>query len=133
MRIPFDAGAEREVVACALATPYGRQLAAERLQAEDFYVPRCRRLFLVAKRLEQKDQDERIAAAASMSGEPLVDLERLVDERAVMFDTSGGFANRVLDAARRRHAMEILADAFNAVGEGAELGDVAQLVGAVLA
>lgn len=119
---------------CAVATPHGAELARARLAGDDFYVPAYRRLFAAAVGLNDvDDENERIARAADAAGLEEVEVRALVEERSVMWDSAGSFARRVAEAARRRHAMEALGDAFNALGEGADPEEVRWLLEAALA
>lgn len=131
MQVPFDEEAEEEVIGCALRTPWGAELARARLEPEDFYVPAHQRLFAVAHRItaEQSDVEGRAAQAARLGEVPERVALALLTGGCVMADSGGAYAKRVAAAARRRRAMEALAEAYNAIGEGEPVEAALEVVG----
>ncbi len=79
--IPHDPGAEKVVAACAVATLAGAELAADRVDASDFYDPALGRVFTAAVALigitEAADRVTRVAARAGVAE---AEVWRLVDE-----------------------------------------------------
>jgi replicative DNA helicase len=126
LETPWDEWAERAVAACAVASRRGADLAAERLTVDAFWSPRLRRLFEAALTVDRSlDQEGRIMAVVEATGVPECEVRALVEDRPVMWDTSGGFAARVADAARRRAVMTLCARVYNELGRGARLAEVA--------
>ena len=122
--VPSDRYAEEVVVGCAVATVHGAALAVERLTPEDFYVPAMGRLLVAAADItEVVLEPDRIAACASRAEVPAEQVAALVAGRAVMWDSSGSFARRVLDAARRRRTMHICEVAYRRIAEGGSVED----------
>lgn len=138
MRVPYDEIAEEEVVGVVVGSRHGAGLVLDRgIGAEDFYKPLHRSLFTAVEYAtsqlsEVTDDDERARIAAEVAGAELEEVVGLVRRRCVQWDEAGTFCRRVQAASRSRAAMRALADAFNALGEGAELEDVRPLVEAVL-
>lgn len=130
IEIPTDNWAEAAVVACAVASRRGAQLAAGRLKASDVWQPRLRAIFRAAVTLDdlpgvsEDDLAERQRRVSEMTGVPLQDIVRLVEERPVRTDATGSFARRVLDASRRRALMQNCARIYNELGHGATLDDI---------
>ncbi len=140
LTVPADLCAERVVAGCTLLHPLGAQRAAAMLSPADFYFPQCRRLFEAALQLHDVgpfDQGPvpwlpssarvRAIAAAVMADEPFMVAEQLMAESPVMTRPEP-WAAKVAAAAERRRAMRLLADAFNALGEGGDLEDVAAAI-----
>lgn len=123
--IPHDAWAAEAVTACAVASPRGAALARARIEPDDLWDPRLIRIYRAALAVECVEPDERISAVAAATAIPLADIERMVDDRPVMWDTSGAFARRVVDAARRRAVMTYAASLYNKIGSGARLDELA--------
>ena len=128
LEVPHDAWSEAAVVGCAIASLYGATLAKGRIEAQDIWDPRLRRMFEAALKVELSGQDERIEAVAAEIGIPAVEIARVVDDRPAQWDSSGGFAARVLDAAKRRAVMQHAAELHNALGRGARLEEIAPQV-----
>lgn len=122
---PYEAEAEATVVPCAIATPRGCELAKSRLKPSDFWNPKYRALLEAALSLEVTDQEDRKAAVASATGVSVSEITAMLNDRAVMWDKSGSFARRVLDASRRRRAMTAAARIYNGLGSGARLDEIA--------
>lgn len=119
LAVPADYGAEVVVVACAVATVHGAALATERLSPGDFWFPAHGRLLAAAAAIGGVlPEAERIAACAATTGLAAAEVGALVDGRNVMWDLSGSFARRVLDAARRRRIMHVCEAAYRRLGEG---------------
>lgn len=117
--VPADRYAEEVVVGCAVATVHGAALAAERLTAEDFYWPAHGRLLTATAAIPAVvPEPDRIAACAIRAGLKVDEVAALVAGRGVMWDLSGSYARRVLDAARRRRLMHICEAAYRRIGEG---------------
>lgn len=131
LTVPQDPEAEATVAGCAIATRRGARLAA-RVPADAFYDGRLRNLFEAAVALDVADLDGRVTAVATRCGRSPRGVWRTVDDRPVMFDETGSYAARVVDAARRRTAMGAALAAFNALGEGGTLADVAPLLAGAL-
>lgn len=128
MQVPYNEVAEEEVIGCAVATRHGAELAAERLDVDDFYKPAHRRLFASAYELPDGDEEDRLALAAAEAVVDQAEVRQICRARCAMFDTAGTFAQRVSSAADRRRTMKTLAEAFNALGSGAELDEVRPLL-----
>jgi replicative DNA helicase len=123
--VPYDEEAEEVVVGCAIASEHGAALASGRLAADDFYTPRLRRLFEAATDLIGVESEaDRIAFAAARAGVPEEDVRLLVRTRPVMHDSSGSFACRVREAARRRGVMLAATDALERLRRGEPLAEV---------
>ena len=123
--IPFDPDAEFEVTGNAVRTPVGYAIAAAVMSADDLYTPRYRRLFEACADLADVgggwDSSDRIRLAAEAADVPEAEVRRLVDDGSRFHDVYGEFASRVADAARRRRAMAAAAEAYNAIGAGADV------------
>jgi replicative DNA helicase len=129
LEVPADAWAEGAVVGCAVASIRGADLASARIEASDIWDPRLRRIYEAALDLDPSlNEEARICAVMAATGLPESDICRLVDGRPVQWDTAGGFARRVIDAARRRALMGLASDIYNSLGAGARLDEVARLV-----
>ena len=100
--------AERVVVACAIASPHGAQLAAVRVTPAMFRDARYRALFTAAVACPLVDPDDRIHDVAHTTGQHHLEVARIVDDRPVMWDTSGGYADRVAAAHERRNQATVL-------------------------
>jgi len=125
LEVPSDPWAEAAITGCAIASIRGADLAQRRLRADDLWDPRLRRMFVAAVELEQIGEEDRIPAVADATSIPEAEVARLVNDRPVMWDLSGGFARRVRDAASRRAAMGAAARVYNAIAAGARLEEVA--------
>ncbi len=71
---------------------------------------------------------------ASIADEAMVDeadVWAMIRERAVIHDTSGSYARRVLDASRRRQMMAVALDVYNALGEGGALAEAVAVLDSV--
>lgn len=122
--IPSDRAAEAIIVGCAVATVHGAALAGERLAATDFYWPAHGHLFLAAVDLTDVDiEQDRIAVCAARAELDEAVVTALVRSRSVMFDTTGSYARRVVEAARRRRLMSICEVAYRRIGEGGTVED----------
>jgi replicative DNA helicase len=109
-----------------IASPRGAALAKGRVAAGDFYELRLRQIYDAASGIDHiTNEDARVTAVASATGIPESALRELVDDRPCHADTSGGLARRVKDASARREALRLCALAYNAIGSGASLSDVA--------
>lgn len=133
-RVPYDEVAEEEVIGVVIGSPYGAGLIVGRgLVVDDFYKPTHARLFAVIDELKGIDtDDDRAERASELAAVPRTEVNELVHRRCVAWDESGCFSRRVQAAARLRAAMTAFADAFNALGAGAELDEVRPFVEAVL-
>lgn len=130
LAVPTDEWAERAVTACAVATRRGCDLARARVRPGDMWDPKLRRIYQAALTLEPLlDQEERVRAVALASESSMDELTQLIEDRPVEWDTNGGFARRVIDAARRRALMEVCAHTYNALGTGSRLEDIEEMVG----
>lgn len=117
--VPCDRYAEEVIVGCAVATTHGAALAVNRLAPTDFYWPAYGRLLVAAGAVtEVVSEPDRIVACATRSGLKVAEVSALVAGRAVMWDLSGSFARRVLDAARRRRVMHVCEAAYRRLAEG---------------
>lgn len=125
--IPYDEQAEFEVAGCVVRTPVGHAIAARVVTADDFYTPRYRRLFAACADLADVgggwDSSDRIRLAAEAADVPEAEVRALVVDGSRLHDVYGEFAHRVADAARRRRAMAAAAEAFNAIGGGADVAE----------
>jgi hypothetical protein len=127
--VPLDPRAEDDLAGCAAATCRGARLALGRVHPADLYDPRAAQVLaralsaaVVAAELAAPPgdaQDARLAALAAAAGVDPSWLKRVVDERAVMFDTAGAIARRVKDAAVRRRLMAAAAKLHNAASTAA--------------
>lgn len=126
MRVPYDEIAEEEVVGVVVGSRHGAGLILDRgITVEDFYKPLHRSLFATVEHLaELVDDDERARIAAEKAGADLEEVVALVRNRCVQWDEAGTFCRRVQHAARRRDAMQACSDAYNALGEGADVDEV---------
>jgi replicative DNA helicase len=116
--VPIDREAERQVVACAVASSAGARLAAERLSEEEFYDRTLARAFEVAVQLDGIDEHERrIALVVELAGVNRAMLVELVAERSTMVDAAGRSARRVRDTARRRRVMALAAELYNSAAD----------------
>jgi hypothetical protein len=116
--VPADRTAEEVVVGCAAATIHGAALAGERLSAGDFYWPRHGRLFAAALEVHASAEEDRVRLCAAGADMPETAVAALLQRRPVMWDTTGYYARRVSDAARRRRLMHICEAAYRRIGEG---------------
>lgn len=122
MRVPYDEIAEEEVVGVVVGSRHGAGLVVSRgITAEDFYKPLHAALFATVEQMgDLTDDDERAARAADLAEVDIDEVHRLVRWRCVQWDEAGTFCRRVKQASRARAMMQALADAYNALGEGAE-------------
>lgn len=134
MRVPYDEVAEEEVVGVVVGSAYGAELVVGRgIRPDDFYKPTHARLFATVEHLGGIiDDDERAEIAAELAAVDLDEVLELVHRRCVAWDESGSFSRRVQKAARARAAMQALADAYNALGDGMDPDEVKSLVEAAL-
>lgn len=129
LTVPEDPWAETTVVGCAVASRRGAELARARIEAEDIWNSRLRRLYEAALELDQvSDHDQRIESVANLTGIPAEEIFALVDDRPCMVDASGAFAKRVLDASLRRAVMTHCARVYNELAAGARLEEIAPMV-----
>lgn len=117
--VPADRYAEQVVIGCAVSTVHGAALAVDRLAPTDFYWPAHGRLLAAAGAITTVVAEaDRIAASAGRAGVPEAQVAALVASRCVMWDTSGSFARRVIEAARRRRLMCICEATYRRIAEG---------------
>ena len=123
--VPADRYAEEVVIGCAVATTHGAALAVDRLAPTDFYWPAHGRLLAAAGVITAVvPESDRIAACATRAGLKVAEVAALVAGRSVMFDLSGSYARRVLDAARRRRVMHVCEVAYRRIAEGDAVDEV---------
>lgn len=113
----------------------GYELVADLLTIEDFYEDRHQRIWAAAAGLTDVpalvgdtsvgEFNVRVGIVAEAANVSPSYVQSLVDATPVMAN-SRPWALRVVAATRRRRAMLALADAYNALGDGAELKDVAE-------
>lgn len=146
LAVPADFSAERAVAGAALLHRLGARRAAAVLSGADFYYPQCRRLFEAALQLDDigsftdgspvawrpSSARVRAVAAAVMADVPFVVAEQLTTETPAMASPEP-WAAEVVAAAERRRAMRALADAYNLLGEGGDLDEVASVLNKVAA
>lgn len=134
LAVPHDREAETTVVACAAASRTGARLASERVNPDDIWDPKLARIYRAALKvgddepLNGTDEDgltARLQRIAATAGVPIAELRALVADRPVMWDTAGGYARRVTDAARRRNVMTVCARVYNELAGGSRIDDVA--------
>lgn len=117
-----DIEAELIVAGCVVASPRGAELAAERVTADHFTRPHLRDLFDAAgdlpatpptfdDPLEPGLADQRVAAAADVTGITVADVDLLVARRLTMVDGNGVYAARLQRAHTRRTLAAIVDDA----------------------
>lgn len=113
-----DVDAELNLVACAVASPQGSDLAHQRVTVDQLTRPYLQRLFAATPHLARRppdftvaeswDQpglcDQRVREAAEAAGVLADDVTLLVARRLSMTDSQGYWAGRVTDAATRRQA-----------------------------
>ncbi len=134
LKIPVDEEAEAGLVACCVDSHVAFLLAASRVQSDDFYVPRHRRLFDACASLGRLDgpswdtRNERVVEAARIAGVAEKELRKMLDERTTSDDKAGRLAARIVDARRRRDLMSLTARVYNAVAVGARLDEVEPLL-----
>ena len=125
VHLPYDRVAEEVVIGCAVDTAAGARLAVRRLDPSDFYRPAFAAVIEMLTTLDHLgDSADRIAAVAERCELPALVLSRSVAERPCLLDSRGGYANRVLHAARRRRmvlAALTLAEAAATAHTAAEL------------
>lgn len=120
-----DELAERCVAGCAIASRHGAALAAERVRAADFYNVTHGRLLAAALCLDDiEHQAVRVSAVSVIADVRLVELEALVDDRPVQWDTNGTYATRVVEAARRRALMVAASEVLDGLSQGSALADL---------
>jgi hypothetical protein len=142
LAVPTAPEAERAVVGVVLLTPFGLAHAAGIVTADDFHDRTLARLFEAAADLADigpfrppsldgldpccfpSSSGVRIAAAATIADVPFMVVEAIAADAPTMTNAQH-WARHVADAARRRRAMTVLAGAYNALGAGASLDDVA--------
>jgi replicative DNA helicase len=133
LEVPFDRWAEEAVIGCCVDSARGYRLATSRLSAADFYHPKHRRIFLACADAGHLDDptyetlDARIALVANAACVDECEVRRLVDDRPVRRDKSGGFARRVLQRSQERHLMAVSRDVYNSLGSGDQFGALAAL------
>jgi hypothetical protein len=131
LQIPTDTWAEGALTGCAIASRRGADLARARVEPGDLWDPRLACMYRAA--LDDAltgigDVEARVLAVAALAGIDESEVARVVDDRPVMWDVNGGFARRVLDAAKRRAVMTHCAKAYNQLAGGARLNEVADLI-----
>lgn len=106
-----DQRAEKIVAAVACDSPYGAQLAdVHGVTPRMFHSPPLGRLYGAAVALvDQMEHEARVSTLANDAGVPVEFVVNLVHpaRRPVMFDESGAWARRVIDAAQRREKYEM--------------------------
>lgn len=142
-------------MAHAIASALGAELALSRLDTEDVYDARLRRVLEATRSLAEigpfttpvtdaelwalwpmtppSSEHVRVAAVAVVADELIVYVARLVAERSTFQDTPGQFPPRVREAAEKRRAMLALSEAVQALQAGASVGDALQVVKRVAA
>lgn len=145
LHIPVDEVAEEALAGVVVSSSRGFDLAvAHGIQADYFYLPKCRRVFVAAggfRYLSGADDESlagRITGIAKAAELPVSEIQRLRGCRVTMFDQSGSLARRVLRAYQSRALMSLCDRIYTRLGEGerydtvtAELApDVQRLLGA---
>lgn len=103
VNLPYDRVAEEVVIGCAVDTAAGARLAVRRLDPSDFYRPAFAVVIEMLAALDHLAASaDRIAAVAERCELPALVLSRAIAERPCLLDSRGGYATRVLHAARRR-------------------------------
>lgn len=110
LTIPEDTAAEEVVAAVCVRSAAGASLAIERLTAEDFYSPGCRRVFAAAALLPDSDEATRSAVAAAVAHVDDRWVAGILDRLPCALDSNGGHALRVFEASMRRRYMRGAAD-----------------------
>jgi len=148
LKVPYSHAAEANVVGCALA-----RARPSHYDARDCYVPAHARLLEAAKELsdvvpQRCDPSEvdwaalypfgwpsferiRAVAAAMLADVEIGDAVSLVERRCE--PSVGRDSATVGRLARSRRAMAALAEAYNVLGEGGDVEDVAAMVGRAVA
>lgn len=127
--VPADFAAEVAVAGCAVSNRHGAALAAARLSEDSFYWPRNGRLFTAAGAItEVGPEPDRIAACAAQADVPVAQVAALVAARPIMWDATGSYARRVLEAARRRRVMHIAETAYRRIAEGGTVEEALSLL-----
>jgi len=152
MRVPADPVAEAGVVGSLVLSSAHAPALAAMVAPEDFRDRRYGRMFAGMVGFTEPDAgacpldpDEwaawmfpRRAAAVAVLAEgrepdagDAAEVERCVAAGSYDAATVAALAERVTDAARRRRAMVVLSEAYNALGEGVDLGDVRPMLAAM--
>jgi replicative DNA helicase len=150
LAVPTANEAERSVVGVVLLTPLGLAHVAGIVTADDFHDRTLARLLEATTDLADigpfrpasldgldpyrfpSSRGVRIAAAATIADVSFMAVEAIAADAPTMTN-AGHWARQVADAARRRRAMVVLANAYNALGGGAALEDVAPTLSRVVA
>jgi len=149
VRVPADTVAEAGVVGSLVLSGAHTGLLAGLVTESDFRDPRYGRMFAALVDYEAPPDSPlpadpgqwmawtlpRQAAAVTALGaahsDPAMDavvVQWCVDRGSYVAGRVVAMAERVVDARRRREAMAMLAEAYNALGEGADLSDAAGLL-----
>lgn len=129
--LPVATAAEEGLAGCAVATTDAAPLALRRgIRSWHFYDERCWRAIAAAVdapgptaqvcdcidlRCEHATLERRIAYVSAVAGVDAPELRRWAGARAVMVDSGGGLARRVIAAAERRHRVAEALEAVEAI------------------
>ena len=127
-RFPVPTGPEEDLAGLAAATAKGARLAVGRVAPEDCWDPRVARVLRYANNTSVIEaemaappgdkQAARLRAVAALADIDIGWLQKVVNDRPTMADTSGVVARQVKAAALRRQIMIAAADVHEAAWTG---------------